>query len=157
MRASFLIVPGCFLLGALAQPACLVANTDCESDDDCDTGRVCQSGECIDSNTGGASGSGGGGAGGSGGGGSGGYGGSGGGPTFESCAACVNTLCDHVWDQCYANDEITFCSSYVQCLDGCATSSCVNQCNSTWGFSSPTLSAMRSCISQNCLYYCSAN
>ena len=45
--------------GLLAQPACLVADTDCEKDSHCKSGRVCRDGECVSGSGSGGEGNGG--------------------------------------------------------------------------------------------------
>jgi hypothetical protein len=46
-------------LGLVAQPACLVADTDCEEDSHCKSGRVCRDGECVSGSGNGGKGNGG--------------------------------------------------------------------------------------------------
>jgi hypothetical protein len=95
------------------QPGCLVANTDCESDDDCKPGRTCQDGECVGSTGEGGEGNGSGSGGSSFGGASSGGSSSGGG---SSCGEPCPTGC--------CSSSGSFCCSPPFCAGDCAFSPC---------------------------------
>lgn len=93
-------------LGLVSQPACLVADTDCEKDSHCKSGRVCRDGECVSGSGNGGEGNGGSSSGGS---------SSGGEPSVVPCPLnCRNA----------AFPEGPCCRPSGNPGDSCASSSC---------------------------------